>query len=626
MTMLAYSPLYDAFNARYLSPIQVAKSFVPPPTFNELLQSGNTLLIGPRGSGKTTLLKMLTQPALETWNYNGADALINNCKFTTAFVPNDRRLYEQLKNLQGARLSENLQKDFTLSAYVSLAQKSLVEAFSRRITKTTDGIRSFRSVAISWKQEKEIAKRLAKNWSLNPEILTLASISNCLGERLLQIPRDAQKESVLGLKGQENRIINIPYFFPNLFDSLIQGIDIFTDVTNDSEDRWAIALDELELTPDPVFKEVMNSLRGVPTAKLILKLAINPIIKMEESLTELLAPSEGHDFNSIPLWYPYRDDSADFCRAMWDYMVQQRMSFLGETTSKTSPIQVLGKSYFSSDSKEEKTTKDYSSEGKWGKAFISLEKKDDSFRDYLTGINIDSKNLLSVPKLKMDRYIRKIAPLVYLRDFYLEKFSKDKKVSLKRSRKNLEPYTGAEALFAATEGNPRIFISLVGGLLEKWIPGQKISIEIQSDLLEKQSEKFFMGIRNKSATNERISKNHKSVQSLLKILGDYLYAANVLSEFKSDPPISITIPSNIDNQTDELLSLAIYVGALIPHSRSSISSVKGVTVRFNYLLASFFKLPIRRGKSLSLTKILDVKTTPKSDLLSQTSLFDTKKD
>jgi energy-coupling factor transporter ATP-binding protein EcfA2 len=630
MINISQSILYDGFNARYLSPIHVAKSFIPPPSFQQLLHSENTLLVGPRGSGKTTLLKMLTQPALETWNYKGANALVESCKFSTAFVPNDRRLYEQLKNLRGAKLTEDVQRNFTLSAYVSLAQKSLVEAFSCRIKKSSDGARSFRPITISWNQEQEIARRLARDWSLSPEILSLSAISNSLGQRLLQIPRDAQKASIHKLENQQNFLNEIEYFFPNLFDSLIQGIDIFTDITNNPDDKWAIALDELELTPDPVFFEVMNSLRGIPSAKLILKLAINPIFNVDKDINKLLYPSEGHDFNSISLWYPYKDESNIFCNNLWNYMVEQQMKTLSVTTDKVSPIEILGESYFSTDSTEKKVVKDYSPDGKWGKTFMSLEKKDSTFKNYLLKINIRSSDLLSVSKTKMDKYIRKIAPLVYLRDFYLKSFPEGKKTGFRRSRKSLEPYTGAEALFAATEGNPRIFISLIGSLLSEWTPGQKISVEVQSKQLEIQSDKFFSGLRNKSAGNSRIPKNHKSVQFLLKTLGDYLSNANIFSKFTSDPPISIDIPINIDTQTEELLSLAIYVGALIPHSPSSISSVKGITVRFNYLLASYFKLPIRRGKSISINKILsNLKSSDSTkiiDNIEQVSLFESERD
>ena len=52
--------IFDAFNARYLSPVDVAATFVPSrESFKLLSEQNHSVLVGPRGSGKTTLLKML---------------------------------------------------------------------------------------------------------------------------------------------------------------------------------------------------------------------------------------------------------------------------------------------------------------------------------------------------------------------------------------------------------------------------------------------------------------------------------------------------------------------------------------------------------------------------------------
>lgn len=51
--------IFDAFNARYLSPVDVAATFIPSESFKLLSEQNHSVLVGPRGSGKTTLLKML---------------------------------------------------------------------------------------------------------------------------------------------------------------------------------------------------------------------------------------------------------------------------------------------------------------------------------------------------------------------------------------------------------------------------------------------------------------------------------------------------------------------------------------------------------------------------------------
>ena len=61
--MINTSSIFGAFNARWLTPEDVARSFVPTTHFKALAKFQHSLLMGPRGCGKTTLLKMLTRPA-----------------------------------------------------------------------------------------------------------------------------------------------------------------------------------------------------------------------------------------------------------------------------------------------------------------------------------------------------------------------------------------------------------------------------------------------------------------------------------------------------------------------------------------------------------------------------------
>ena len=57
--------IFESFNARALEPADVARTFIPPDHYSDVLKRAHTLVVGPRGSGKTTILKMLQAPALE---------------------------------------------------------------------------------------------------------------------------------------------------------------------------------------------------------------------------------------------------------------------------------------------------------------------------------------------------------------------------------------------------------------------------------------------------------------------------------------------------------------------------------------------------------------------------------
>src|SRR5437867_922327 len=86
---------YGAFNARWLSPEQVAATFVPVPQFRQLVHNTNSLLLGPRGCGKTTLLKMLTRRALNMWSASSRSKRFQGAferpQYEAIYIPSDIR-------------------------------------------------------------------------------------------------------------------------------------------------------------------------------------------------------------------------------------------------------------------------------------------------------------------------------------------------------------------------------------------------------------------------------------------------------------------------------------------------------------------------------------------------------
>jgi predicted AAA+ superfamily ATPase len=65
--MIDSPTIYSTYNARMLSPEEIARTFVINDAYRKLLRVEHSILRGPRGTGKTTLLKMLTPRALKEW-------------------------------------------------------------------------------------------------------------------------------------------------------------------------------------------------------------------------------------------------------------------------------------------------------------------------------------------------------------------------------------------------------------------------------------------------------------------------------------------------------------------------------------------------------------------------------
>ena len=127
------SSIYSAFNARWISPEEVARTFVPIPQLNTLVKFQNSLLMGPRGCGKTTLLKMLTRSAQEVLQKERVSKdtqlqAFDTPEFEAIYVPSDVRWSYELRSLQSELaedpvLAERVQR-------VSIAIALVTEALS----------------------------------------------------------------------------------------------------------------------------------------------------------------------------------------------------------------------------------------------------------------------------------------------------------------------------------------------------------------------------------------------------------------------------------------------------------------------------------------------------------------
>src|SRR5688572_14530765 len=93
--------IYESFNARNLSPEEVAKTFVVPDEFAALCGNNHAVILGPRGSGKTTMLKMLTERALHSWTSKESDGFRRSINFVGIYVPTDIHWHHQLFHSAG---------------------------------------------------------------------------------------------------------------------------------------------------------------------------------------------------------------------------------------------------------------------------------------------------------------------------------------------------------------------------------------------------------------------------------------------------------------------------------------------------------------------------------------------
>lgn len=599
--------VFDAFNARALEPQQVARTFVPSPHFAALAKRRHTLILGPRGSGKTTLLKMLQQSALENWEHDEADAYRSEIDFVGVFIATDISWAEQIRSLGKGKLDSDSLRLLSVATFTTHVLRALILAL---IARTDDGpVAKFptKRVNLSDEEEAAIVQELADIWKLRPAISSFLSVKHALSRRLLKIREIASKEITLGAGGRQQRLIQEDFLHLHFLQACSSGIEIFDDAAR-TNNKWALMFDELELAPSWLQEELVKSLRSTDE-RFLFKLALNPFNDDEFFIQTATSAAPDHDFEQIPLWYAEKRDSYEFCTQLWYQMLTDRSLPLRE------PRKVLGNSYFESVSEEwRQFGTAYAPGTRIATRFVELERKDASFRRYLQQHNIRTDQLHALEGDRRAAELRKIAPLVALREFYRAGDTASRPERM-RSRKTAALYSGAESLFAVSEGNPRWFIAIVTRLLDRWeFPGKdKIPDFVQAEEMQKAAERFAALLKTLPVDTNVAQK--LNLLGLIKRIAGFFHKEVVRSEFRPEPPGTFLVDNDVPDSIAQMIGQAIDAGALVyvpPDTGQLIlTSVRHKRFRISYLLAPLYGLPIRLGKEIGLSRILQEKESGK---------------
>lgn len=255
--------IFESFNARALTPDQVAATFIPPRQFEHLCKRCHSIVLGPRGSGKTTLLKMLQPAAIRAWRHPLADEIAARVDFTGVFVATDISWSEQLASLGHGQLEPETQKLLANGSFTTHALRSLVIAFQQRCGRpSAPKVREFRPVEITEIMEAEIVKDIASAWHINGIVPSLFALRQGLTRRLSYIRELASKEVILGAAGRTERLATDDALHLHFLQSAGLAIEIFEHFTHIDAGKWAYLFDELELAPFWVQNELVKSLRS----------------------------------------------------------------------------------------------------------------------------------------------------------------------------------------------------------------------------------------------------------------------------------------------------------------------------------------------------------------------------
>jgi hypothetical protein len=589
--MSGASTVYGAFNARWLTPEEVAESFVPVPQFAKVVQNRHSLLMGPRGCGKTTLLKMLTRPAQMVLESKEANlSSIERPEFEAIYVPADIKWSFELASLE--QLSSFPSELIERSQRVLVALAGVLEAlrtFEAMLTGNTN-------------LACDLSQDLLKAWDIARTPPRLSDVGTGIRRISLRIRRavvERDQEALARVLG------DVP---DTLATSATDAIGIACDIFEGTlphlrPRRWAICFDELEIAPRWLQRELLSQLRSTDQ-RFLFKLTWTPVLP--QYLRELAQPQA--DFDDVRLWHSHVMDARAFCRRLATRLIKARLG------RDLSPEEVFGKSLFAAEDRLDSSDSTYDRGSDIWQAMIELAYRDRSFHLFLMQRGFNPEDPVSDSTKERDECLRKIKPLVLLRETF-------KGSERARSRKRVAIYSGEDAIYAMSDGNPRWLSGLLNELLtEVSQPSAESSVENgeppllrisrQAQILSAASRRMMAYVKAFPSTLEPgKASSSQALPSLIERIAAYFRREILERDFSLDPVGSFIVDSELLCDEVAEVERGLLLGALLSVGGSELDvpdAIEESRVRLSFMFSPLYRLPLRNYRAISLSSILRV--------------------
>ncbi len=578
--------LFELDNARNLSRGELVHTFVPTIRFWKLLSAKHHVILGSRGSGKTAMGRMLAHDHLSAWR--GEERvlkIIHERSFVGMFMPTGLEWVGGLRNKPWQNEDEQeqlFQWRFNLNSCAAMvtALQSCIDTYSR-------------TPAERVRLERALSKRLSTDWfgsdeprtSLGEVVMFLEDLDYTKQQQLAwqRVSGEAHATPVIG--GQ---------FHTDLLVPLRRGIAHAERLSLvDTSTTWLLCVDEAELL-DPIHHRVLNTVMRADSDGVFLKTATMPFGHYTLETNSAVPLNEGHDFE-----YVYIDQDAgnlphhaskemSFARAV--FSARFRESQLAESSPQSGSLSKL----LGSSSLLDRYETDWDADS--SRMWRLLEKYGDQ-------TTIERAHRLKGTKQFSASVARKIQPALLLRE--------ERDVAVGNKKPAL--YSGASLIVRCADGNPRRLVRMINAILtENWPDAKKgrIPEASQTQSMKRFSKAMLNRLESEPNVGPRL---HKLVQSVGVFMSEYLYGQGV----STDQLSSISVPSDMDLETRELIRIAVGIGVLFPHApRGEAEFIPADTgdFRFAYGLAPHFGLIPRHGKKRSLRSILGSDARPAGQL------------
>ncbi|MEA5402405.1 hypothetical protein VB776_05740 [Arcicella sp. DC2W] len=595
--------IFPTYNARHYAPREVAESFIISKSFEKLVQNNHSVILGARGCGKTTLMKMLTLPALNSWKGQKAETIKNTIPFYAIYISTD--IYWDVKN---QTYKSQLQKYGDLSLLIS--RFSVNTNVFTSLCDTFIDILEYESVDLNDEKEIELCKELISAWKLKSVIPKLKFIKEALNRRIDEVNQLIQ--DIIFNFGEDSRLPYPEYFNLSFETSIELLIPIFERIFEiENKKKWALCFDELEFAPLWLQTQLFKSLRS-RKQYILYKLSSSPILSLEldQSLIDDYRATSGNDYDLIKMWNLSDNEFS--------------IKIIESLLKKKYPLADVN-SYFGSNEIYNGESNSYKKGSKFYKEMIELLKKDDSFKMFLSEKNVNILNPIPINDNQKNTLYRKIKPIVYYRNAFIEENrlikGKANKPSFRSRKSANELLSGIEVLSKICDGNPRWLIGITNSILVN-------SDEKEAKRTTQYKELLSAGQRFKNVIgNIPIGNNEHSIIDIVNKIASYFKDQLLGSHFKMDPYGTFIVDKNsslIPDNIIELLDKGISQGAFILLDTDDGGfdfEIRERRFKLSYLFFVLYNLPLRVYGKVSLSVCLKYKESANEKSSTQISLF-----